>query len=689
VDCRAAREAISERMDGERLASRRAAHLDEHLGGCEACRSFVAAAWRIREDARFEVVGQVPDLVGPIMTAVRTEAGPRPATAPPREVPAAPPHRRRGGGLRRELTRLVAALVAGTVAGAVVVAVGLWPGEEPGGTAASEGPSDVSAGGRGAEGLAPLVLPATASPEQVSLAVLADATALHGYHARYLVEEWNFRPSVPLRSFTIDVWFDAPERFRLEVKDHTPYPAGGWPGNDLTIVADGERWYSSSPANCPLQAFPTCPLAPEEVRKVVDRPPFAASSPILTDALLPVGTLGNPTRLSVLGPGRAAGRDAIRVALAYRDAAPLFAVLRQGGTWRPFFSTDQVLLWLDAETSVPLRYEVHPAPGPARAAWAASRGLGPEDPDRPVFTATATLLEAGEPSAPRFAVPAGPGQSGGAISMSFAQAAAATGHDPILPGDTAGLDLYRVVRQQGGAGGPHDQTVVSFSEGLAWLKVRETREWRGGALFGGLSIAERVELPDGGVAYLEPTSDGTGRRLALHGDGVDLVLESNLSRERLLDVAASLPVRGLEVPMAWLVRASKEGTSEQVPIDRALAEVGFPVLIPADLPAGYRVIGAEILRVADTLGLNAYFRAADGGGTTIRLHAERAANLPPASGAEQYTMTVRDSRGRWSPARATLEWIEAGTYHSLTASGLRLEDLMALAATMTPGGTSP
>jgi hypothetical protein len=52
-------------------------------------------------------------------------------------------------------------------------------------------------------------------------------------------------------------------------------------------------------------------------------------------------------------------------------------------------------------------------------------------------------------------------------------------------------------------------------------------------------------------------------------------------------------------------------------------------------------------------------------------------------------MAVRDSPGRWSPARATLEWIESGTYHSLTAPGLRLEDLMALSATMTPGGTSP
>ena len=685
MDCRAAREAISERMDGERLAPRRATHLDEHLGGCEACRSFAATAWRIREEARFEVVGEVPDLVGPIMAAVRTEAGPRAVTAPPKEVPAASTLRRRGGGLRRELARLVAALVAGTVAGAAVVAVGLWPGE----AADPQGPSDVSTVRRGREGRAPLVLPATASPEQVTLAVLADATALQGYHARYLVEEWNFRPSVPLRSFTIDVWFDAPERFRLEVKDHTTYPAGGWPGNDFTIVADGERWYSSSPATCPLQAFPTCPLAPEEVRKVVDRPPFAASSPILTDALLPVGTLDDPARLSVLGPGRAAGRDAIRVALAYRDAAPLFAVIRQGGTWRPFFPADRVLLWLDAQTSVPLRYEIRPAPGPARAVWAESRGLGPEDPDRPVFTATATLLEAGEPSAPRFAVPAGPGQSGGAISMSFAQAAATAGHDPILPDDTAGLDLYRVVRPQGGAGGPHDQTVVSFSEGLTWLKVRETRAWRGGALFGGLSIAERVELPDGGVAYLEPASDGTAWRLALHGNGVDLVLETNLSRERLLDVAASMPVRGLEVPMAWLVRASKEGTSERVPIDRAMAEVGFPVLLPAELPAGYRLIGAEIVRVADTLGLNAYFRPTDGGGTTIRLHAERTGDLPPASGAEQYTMVVRDSPGRWSPARATLEWIEAGTYHSLTAPGLRLEDLMALATTMTPGGTSP
>src|SRR3990172_1236955 len=74
-------------MDGEHL-SRHAAHaLEGHLRTCAACRAFQAGAYRLREQARIGLAPAVPDLVEPIMAAVRTEARPVPARVPPLRLP--------------------------------------------------------------------------------------------------------------------------------------------------------------------------------------------------------------------------------------------------------------------------------------------------------------------------------------------------------------------------------------------------------------------------------------------------------------------------------------------------------------------------------------------------------------------------------------------------------------------------
>ena len=54
-----------------------------------------------------------------------------------------------------------------------------------------------------------------------------------------------------------------------------------------------------------------------------------------------------------------------------------------------------------------------------------------------------------------------------------------------------------------------------------------------------------------GIAYYEPATQDEGRRLTFHtGDG-DLVLETNLTRDQLLQVAATLPIRGKPLPARW------------------------------------------------------------------------------------------------------------------------------------------
>jgi hypothetical protein len=662
VDCNAAQSAVSLRMDGERLVPRREAHLESHLETCERCARFADRAWRVRESVRFQVAGTVPDLVEPIMARVAEEArarrrgflGLRRLRQP-----------KRHGALRRELPRLTAGLAVGVVAGATVVGTGLWSGGDRSGQA-------------------------TASAAEVSRQVARAASEIGTYHATYLVSESHFRPDVALREFTVDVWFSEPERFRLEVKDHTNYPKGSWPQNDLTIIVNGSRWYSQGSMPCPPDAFPDCPLPADVVRNFDDRPPFAGSTPILTDSILPVTTLADSERLTVRGPSEVVGRTALRVELAYRDASPMFAFLQQGGSWRPFFPEDRVVLWLDQRTWLPLQYRVFPSPDPERRDWALRFALEPEPAGRAIFSATTLSVDRREPDPALFAIPAGPADSQGARSVTLDRAVELVGREPTLPEDTAGLDLYRVVVPTPGPGQPSDQVLLGFSRGLSWLKVQETRAWEGTTPFGPVAAhAERVELAGGGVAFYQPSTGTFGRRVSIHGDGIDLYLETNLSREDLLKVAASLPVMGSDLPESWTAKTSAKGTSasERITVERAVTEAGFRVALPSRLPAGYRLVSAELVRVGPERGLNVYFQGAEiGTQEGIRLHMEPAAgsDLPPVSGAAQYAVEIRGVAGRWTPDRGTLEWIEGGVYHSLSAEGLGLQDLVAVALSMEP-----
>src|SRR5205823_4554203 len=148
---------------------------------------------------------------------------------------------------------------------------------------------------------------------------------------------------------------------------------------------------------------------------------------------------------------------------------------------------------------------------------------------------------------------------------------------------------------------PGDQTIVAYSSGLAWLKVRETRSWRADTPFGPVSrLAERVDLPGGGVAYYEPATRTLGRRLSIHIPGIDLFLETNLSRDTLLHVAASLPVaHQSDIPSSWDVQPSNDVVAERLSLRRAIARVPFPVSEPGSLPAGYRLISTELVQVGD------------------------------------------------------------------------------------------
>jgi outer membrane lipoprotein-sorting protein len=660
VDCERARRAISERMDGERLSSRLTAAVEHHVADCPACAAFEAGAWKLREAARFEVAPAVPDLVDSIMASVERERQER-APARLRLVP--------GGRARRpllpgriRLAPVAAALAVGLVAGSLAVG-GPW--QRP-------------------EGL-------SVDAAEVTRGVAAAATTLSEYQARFAVTEYHFSPDVPVREFSMNVWFQAPEKFRLDVVDHTQYPNRDMTPTDLELIVNGSSWYSVGPSACPIDVCP-----PSE-SVVENRVPFSSTAPAPTDLILPVTSLADADQLSVVGQGSLLGRPAIEVRLPFDRAEPLFPFLSLGGSWRPFFGSDQVDLWLDARSWFPLSYAVYPAQGRERDEWALRFGLPAESPRQPIFQVVALSVDRAPPADGTFRIPQTKGEMDqGAKPVSISQASKETHFQPVEPENVDGLDLYQVVLPPASTPkGEAQQTLITYSKGLAWLKLGETRGWTSNTLYGPVGLqAQEVTLPNGSVAYYEPATMDHGRRLSIHAAGTDLYIETNLPRDQLLDVAGSLPVTGIPIPATWAVRRSPEGVTERVTLLQAAAEMPFTILLPASqaLPAGYEVASAEIVRMHQDAALNVYFQQQDTdlGTEPIRLHEEVAEKLPPASSAAQSEVEVRGVVGRWTPDRNQLEWVEQGVYLSLDAGGLPLADLLTVANSLQPSeGRAP
>jgi hypothetical protein len=109
---------------------------------------------------------------------------------------------------------------------------------------------------------------------------------------------------------------------------------------------------------------------------------------------------------------------------------------------------------------------------------------------------------------------------------------------------------------------PHGPTVVvrTWTDGRAWVKVRTTRNWPGGRLFGDLGALVRpVKLP-GGTGY----SSEDGARIGIHAQGMDVLVTGSLAAAALERVAGSLAVAGRPVPSSWAEAATAT-------LDRALA----------------------------------------------------------------------------------------------------------------------
>jgi len=612
VRCEAAELEISARMDGEH-DRRLAAAVTRHLETCAGCRAFEAGAQRLRTAARVRSASPVPDLVPQIMEAVTARAPSGRASFP-----------------RRAWLPYAAAFVAGAVIG------GLLLGGVPG---LQRGPS-----------------PALAT--EIPDAVAAATAEVHSYRATFDIVEHHFHPRVPDRRFSADIAFRAPERLRAEITDRSVYPSEAWVPNDFVLASDEDRWSVEAPRMCPRLALPACVVGGRELRSVVGRAPFNSETPLPTDIVLPVRTLVDVDRVSVVEETTALGREAVVVSLDYHDATPLFAFLHAAGTWRPFFPQDEVLVTLDSDTWFPLAYEVRAASSIERTRWATRQGLPLEPPGISLFTAEARALNEGRAFewAPRD-VPDREARDLGFEDLPLATVADRLGSAPPLPSELADLTLHR-------SGMAADRFTAAYARGLAWLTVSGTR---GGPDADGL-LAMPVNLERGVGLYSPATSVG-GRRLSIRNEEWALVLETNLPRAQLVGIASSIPVVGLEPAV---------GVQDLEDAHRALPGL----LVPTPPPDGYRIWHVEAETKSSTL---TYLRpGSELDGTGIRLHQSRVTALPPPLDLEVLGVTVRRVPGRYSAERAELEWVEDGVYRSLQAPAFDLAGLLRIAASLEP-----
>lgn len=643
MKCDAAQRELSARLDG--APNRRLTEvLEDHLISCARCRSFQAGAGRIRELARIEPAAPVPDLVPRIMAEVERRGGRR-------RIPQLVP---------REWRRYAAAFAAGAAAAALFV--GGLPGLRRG--------------------------PSPALATEIPIRVFESSKLVTSYRAIFDIKESNFAPTPPLNQFSVRrfvarVAFESPERFRAEVEDKTVYPAGPWPRNDLVLAVDRDRWSFRGPATCPRESLPDCAIGGREVREVRGREPFDGDALLPADVVVPVRTLSGSDRVRLAGEGTVLGRDVVIVELSYRDATPLFAYLQAGGSWRPFYPLDRVLVSLDRETWFPLAYEVQPAAGLERERWAVQNSLPQEPPGRAVFVATARSFGTA-PQAEGWRPLEGARQDTrdeGFRDESLATLEMKRAHQLLFPADTAGLRAYRTGTFVSG-GRPRDEVLVSFTHGLTWLKIRQTRTWSQPEPFGDVgSLATPTRLRGGGVSYYEPATATLGRRLWIHARGVDLYLESNLPREDFLRVASSLPVRGERAPQEWLVRRLPGGLIiERTSVARARDSDPY-ILLPTFLPQGYRPGPVHLVHVVGRTGVTMFFRrpGTELDGVGIRLHQADDEPLPPPIDPDVLAVRVRGVIGRYSPLRSELEWVEDGVYRSLRGTALDVAGLLHVA----------
>lgn len=488
--------------------------------------------------------------------------------------------------------------------------------------------------------------PQVAGAQEISRRVLAAARELDTYRATFEIIERGWHPDVQERRFRADVWYRAPESLRMRVRDRTAYPPGPWPANDVDLIATPSRSWIREPYACPPEALPGCAVGTgtDEMR-VVNRQPFDGTSTAPGDIVVPLETLAAADAFTVEGTATVAERRAYRIQLSYLEAFPLVDALQAGGSWAPVLPLDRIDVWVDRETWFPLRFEVHRPGDPIpRLEVTARRFVQPDRIHASIFDAPRT----------------GVVRDGGFDGTKAPRA-------PV-PAYTAGLAPYRSGRLG------NRTSLVSYSQGMTYLKLIR----RPATSPDITDASEVVELRPGSFGYYRPAGSGLPRRVDIYGRGDHIRIESNLRRDQLMRVAASVPVNG-RAPTR--VRAGGALNMRLEP--DALAGISF-ALQPSQLPPGYRMLSATLRRVPDGDELSILYSGSQSTpeGAQIRLfQSVRVAQLPPSS-EDLVAVDVDGSPGRWSMERGELEWIDDGVYRSIASPWFDLATMLDIAGSL-------
>ncbi len=609
VVCRELSSELSALLDGELTAAQERA-IRAHLKQCRQCAGELEALARVRRSLRTTTAEDIPDLVEPILARI-----------PQEDVK----ERRR----RERRIRLRTALTAAAVTTAVLIGAWLPGDDEP---------------------------PQAALASEVVDDLRAEAQGLATYRATFSIVERGWHEDVSLRRFSAEVAYRAPQSFSLSLRDHTDYPAGKWAPNDVDLVANPRAWWIDEPSSCPPSSLPGCLDAGvgQEERALVKRAPFDGTIGLPTDLVLPLQTLAASEDFEVGVGDSIQGRATLHIELPFRQALPLVASLQTGGSWRSFYPSDPVDLWIDRSTGFPLRFSVTADESPERRAWARAQGLR-DDAREPLLEVEATDFSEPRRFAPHtFDAP----RRGTVSTAGFEGSPFGRFADRMAPRQTFGLDPFRA------GSGPGGTKILSYVEGMAWLRVTHDAASSGVAD----PIAEEIALGGGRWAYYRPATFRQGKSIEMLDGTKSVLVETNLPREILLDIAASIDFGADRSPR----RATRGRTFDVRRMDFSdLSDIDF-VETPSFLPAGYAPATAYRSRVGRSVSVRAYYRSAEAeyDGLGIRVTQSTGVHLLPPSPEDAIEMRLDGKIVRWFPRRGEVDWIEDNVYTSISAPSL-------------------